>query len=1035
MIFRWLILALCLSCTAKETTRNPHQKLAAAQPTQALELKNCQATFTGSLTGLCSASTLSPESASALLFSPELIHNPILFYNESLDSILWQINQIVLNSNSDSLIGRHLSNILLDCRLSNPDSCKVFHRFARINNTHDLFLQQLQANTTSHKIEDLLILADASLVSRSALPLIQQISARVGTLQQDARLEDLVKNYLAIYDEQIPSLQKKQLFRYIHRLDGSYLNLLTRQELTQQINELHQQLPLSIFQKERAIRPALKQALGLTYMAQDSVITLLDLVANQQLDLADAQEVILKLGPEAALTEKVKFFMRWTFAYQLQNTNSLAKHIVQKMNVGSNDLFDRFQTDADEIRKVWGNFKYQQQLFITSLVRSNLSPATKTSLRDLTTGLDQTIKMYSEYPHMFYIATYLAQQDFSRTVFIGPNQIQMSSNSIFNEIVNPIRTKYSWFKYTEDFFPLNDLLIRNTISYMIKSSFFPSMGINTDVFLGYLIKNLNTRYAETQHRKIVTMNNFIATNNTYPRLRELCDQPNPVLKVDFELLRLGFIRSSFLEKTFTDSIEVMVEEYKGGSTGYMPFDRQTIPDFYEYAKTDLSYYQRILELINSNLKSLGQNSTVLTESLQDIEFKREYANNSFSEWNSIGACQLKLVKEERNIVSFVVEKEKEYIRQVHRDVRRLRAARSDAEAKRIFDRYKGIASFKLADLVPLNVQGLDIISIDGYFATQFNFNARVAHYLKSYQGAVRPQVMLPPEVKKSRLYSYRDGIGETQTIKPQFIFFKDNVDEFIQQFYHAYYTGISFTSWVSVGGIANALSPYFKGQMAILASGNITIPEYFDVYKKIVEYFQIKPPEKELLTYLNDRAFVDPSVLNDLFLRMNMQAGVYVEKYGLFDVTLTYLMQDILGYDYYAIERPAGQDTLMEAGELTSLENRTPHRRGPMAEAQIMHDTLRDPVLARVLFGIDQSIINSEYLTLKKAISDKQSFVDGFIMAAIEADLAEVRIDIFVDDSIIGPLFSPYILNRYRAKQTEFHQKTNECFRQNSSCF
>ena len=442
--------------------------------------------------------------------------------------------------------------------------------------------------------------------------------------------------------------------------------------------------------------------MGLTTLAQEPVFKLLDLVANQQLDLADAQQILLKLSAESSLVEKTKFFMRWTFAYQLQNTNNLAKHIVQTMNVGSNDLFDRFQTEADEVRKVWGSYKYQQQTFVTSLVRSNLSTVTKTALRDLTTGLDQTIKMYSEYPHMFYIATYLAQQDFSRTVFIDGNRVQLSSNTIFNELVNPLRTKYSWFKYTEDFFPLNDLLIRNTISYMMKSSFFPSMGINNEVFLGYFIKNLNSRFSERHHRKIVTMNNFIATENTYPRLRELCEQTSPELKVDFERLRLGFIRSNFSEKTFVDPIEVMMDNYTGGASGYLPFDRQTTPDFYEYAKTDLNYYKRLLELIDGNLKSLGQNSQVLAETLRDIEVKRSYAHSSFINWNTISACQLKLMKEERKIVSFIFEKENEYLKEVHRDIRRLRSARSDAEAKRLFEKYKGVASFKLEELVPLH---------------------------------------------------------------------------------------------------------------------------------------------------------------------------------------------------------------------------------------------------------------------------------------------------------------------------------------------
>jgi hypothetical protein len=1038
MTFRWFFLALfgalSLSCSVQKTTRNAHQPVLAKPTPTSLNNEECSATFTAALAALCDPSSLTAENASKLLFSPELIHNPVLFHTDSLDAIIWQTNQLVLDSKNNALIDQHVKNILVDCHLNRKDSCKIFHRFAKIYNTHDLFLHQLQTRTSTYKIEDFLVLTDACLITRSPLPLIQEIASRSGELRQDGRLVTLIQNYLSLYNKEIPSLQKKQLLRYINRLDGSYLNLLSKQELIEQIDDLHKELPKNIFQRIQEIRPALARALGLKTPPKDPLFKLLDLVESQKLDLADSQQILLKLVAEPMLVKQVQFYMRWTFAHQLQATNDVAQQIVRNMNVGSNELFERFLNEADQIRKVWGAYKYQQQNFLTSLNRSNLTSTTKSTLRNLTSGLDKTIKMYSEYPHMFYLATYLAQQDFNKRLYIGLTPVEMSSNNIFNEIVNPLRTKLSWFKYTEDYLPLNDLLIRNSLSYIIKSSFFPSMGINTETFLGYFNKNMNSHFAQRHHRRIVSMNSFIEKDGTYPRLKELCGTNKPELKVDFERLRLGFIMSSFSEKTFVDPISVMTADYTGGASGYLPYDRATTPDFYEYAKTDLAYYKRLLDLVDVNLRATGQSSTIVSRSLREIESKRAYAHTSFLKWNEISACQLKLMKEERKIISFVYEKEKEYITSVHQDIKRLRSKISDNEAERIFDKYKGVAGFLLEDLVPLQVQGLDVISTEGYLATPFNFFARTSHYLKSYRGAVRPKVMLPPEIKKSFYYAYRSG-SNAHTLKPQLIPFRESPSDFMQYFCGIYFPSLSFTQWLSMTGNALSMSPYLYSQIANLASQHIDIQEYLAVFKNIVEFYKIQPLEKEILGHLNDRSLFSPAVLDDLFLDMNFQSGVYVRKYGLFDVTLAQLMEDVLGYDYYANDYLSQQDITIPAATEKSMRSRMPLRRGPMAEAQIMHDTLRDSTLARLLFGLDPLIVKNEYSALKQALADKQSFIDNFIEAAEREDVSDVRIDIFVDDAIVGPLFSPYILDRFHKKQLEFHQDTSGCFRPDSNCF
>ncbi|MBY0386466.1 hypothetical protein K2X05_15020, partial [bacterium] len=691
------------------------------------------------------------------------------------------------------------------------------------------------------------------------------------------------------------------------------------------------------------------------------------------------------------------------------------------------------------------------QKLINNLLKANFSSITKQKIRTSISALNQTIKMYSEYPHMFYLATFLAQQDFSRTLKIGTTSVDMSSNAIFNEITNPLRTKLSWFKYTEDFFPLNDFLIRNSLSYMIRSDFFNSMQVDTEVFLSYFIKNLNSHYSERHHSRIVTMNTFIASDNTYKRLNELCSTKNPEVKIDFDELQKGFILPTFSEKTFIDSITVMTdsfnkkvildaatgkEGYTSSDTGYMPFDWEYIPDFYEYARTDLSYLQRLLELLQKNLRAVGHESQIVKKSLDKLEQNRSYAKASFKQWNQIGACRMKIIKEERKILEHVYIQEKKYLSKLHADFKTLRNSNSKEEAQSIIEKYKGLASYLWDDLVALDIKSLDVISKDGYLATQFNFYSRVSQYLKSYTGTIRVKVVPPPEIKKSVFYSYRDLNGNQYTVQPRYILFQDDLDAFIKSFNQIYYSStLSFTRWFSFDSVALALHPYLKGLMANLSMEYIPSSEYISNFKNVTSYFKISPQEEELLTSLDDRALFGIHIFSDFFVEYSAKMAVYVRKYGLFDMTLSYLLEDILGYDYQGNLIINRQDTLIDPATEKSVRNRLRMRHGLRAEAQIMFDTLRDPTLAYILFPLDTSIVKSEYATLKEKLAAHNRLIDNFISAVKTEDFSATRIDLYVGDSITGPLFSPFILDRYRTQTLDFQQKTGNCFNPDSNCF
>ncbi|MBY0385910.1 hypothetical protein K2X05_12195, partial [bacterium] len=366
MIFRLLVLALLVSsCNTKETQRNPHQNKQEPVRDNTISSPSCLETFTDSLAALCNVESMTALDATNLLFSPELIQNPALFYSDSLDPILWQIGFKVLEQNDKKLIETYISRIIAGCVLTDSASCKVFHRFSRINNTHDLFLKYLQNKQTNPKnLETLIIMADASLFNRSPLPFLHEISIRTNSIKKDPRLIAIINNYLTIYADQISSEDKKALLKYTDSQNGSFLNLLSKTELSSEISEMHKQLPQNIFQKTEQLyskRSALVKALALSRLSKNTLNQLFDLVDSQLLDIGDSKDIVTKLIAEKDVAPALIEYMRWTLAYQIFQTDTQAQLIIQRMNVGSRDLFDRFQYDADEIRKSWSFYKYQQQ--------------------------------------------------------------------------------------------------------------------------------------------------------------------------------------------------------------------------------------------------------------------------------------------------------------------------------------------------------------------------------------------------------------------------------------------------------------------------------------------------------------------------------------------------------------------------------------------------------------------------------------------------------------------------------------------------
>lgn len=1049
MIFRSLPLFLLLfACSQKESSVRPHEReLVGEKIAFNTDASGCSDDFAHKNWDLAICdmqekvlSNSELEKLFTFATNPQVLENPEISARAYFTKLVWNLNNHLLVNSDKMKIRKLVETLLVGCAPQDLKQCRRFNVFVPANNTHSILVRYLEDIENTKNLEDVFILAAQSKNSISALPLLKVFSSRAESFLFDERVAFFLKSQLS---DDIGNDIALNIRSYTDKKGARLEFLTTKKDIENFVKSAQESLgEMSLNHQVKSIRdtrPQLLVRLGVEKITIDPLVQLFDLVFTRVVSERESSKALLILAQESSVVEHYKNYLRLKMAIELHNNDLLIKKTTDSIDSSSGEFLNKFIERIDPIRLSWTIFRSNADQLSKWISSAQISLNTKVQIKNYIKSLEVTIKNYSEYPHMFYLAYLLSKKNFALVFSSAMDKFNIGAADIFLEIINPTLNKYTWLGYTENQLISKKLAIFNSLAYLLESNLLGTLGIHSEDFFTYILKNLNRKYVDATSRHIERTNDFLKSSASYRQFKNYCEAQKrgvPIkLRVHLEELLNGFLIYTFDDVTF-ESISFYNEapdKASSSTSGIMPYDKTTIKDFYEYAQTDLQYVIDVFALIKKSQDKISTPSTTVEQALKQTQAKRQYALDSFKDWSSYGPCMASILQEERKMLAYVLEMETSYLKEVHRDVKALGSVATPDEAQSILKKYQ--QSYKLEDLKKRGVKPLDRISSRGYIYSRFDLAGRVAHYLKKYSSKYDYDIILPDQIEKMQIYK-RNG---NNIVNPNWRFLPAELSQesMIGDVYKIYFTNTAFTSWGGAYSKGVSYTIYIENLLATMKTNQtVSMDSFLKEYTQYLEYLKFTDMEREMLLSTKRRSLWEMVDFAQRFLDYRASSSYYTSLYGLYDFTLAHMNEDVLGIDYWvALQTIEAKDRVCSGTGCSDFMNRKKFRKGPLARAKDFFETMKDVEIKTLMFPLSQDLIHESYLTLKQDVRWHEERVHEFMDKIYKHYKPDQRVDVSVDVSIVEPVISLPMLNQVEAQEDTFHLNTERCFRGDANCF
>lgn len=1075
-----------VGCHTKVVQRNPHEqeKPETVQRLQNEDLQDCKDLLKSKMFSerLCDYQNqeLAAEEAKELyeVFSKtDFLRDPEIFSRTIVGRLVWSLNNFAIQKKDANLVRNLVTLMRRDCQVFEKDACLNYKVFFPVNNTRDIFLSYLQDNNNKQDLTSVFILAFRSANSTTDTRIFKILARRISELQTDERLVLILKtNQRDDLDDTIVQKINSYIYPDQLKIDGktSVENIVKAIEQSKKATEKDWLSKSWLELKKR--RPQLAEALSISAVEVNSVMDIYDLIFEKVLTDREASQSLLRLASEEQLLSDFKKYTQMRLAVEIDKNDQSLRNIVEKNNatVNSSESTQRLYENLETIRRDWRVMA--SQLADVSLWVSSVLSTNKSEPKKYLSGMDATIRAYSEYPHMMYLAYINSMQGIRwETVDFGPSgnlqKTAIGTKKLFANIFFPPQGKMyttdrvTWLRYTNLLEANKQVSIKNSLLYFLSSGAFDVFKIDKSRFFTFIVSNLYQEYINLPRQRIENVSQFYEYNSEYKDYRNFCEDfmaGKPVRRViQLEDLRKRFLTAGFSENilqpiSFGGDANVEV----GGSGGGLPFDLTTVFDLDEYATTDLGKVEDLLLFIQKSLQRRGQpTSTEVDMAIVDLKQLRKVAKNNISLWKQRGLCFAKILKEERSIFHYVVEQEVAYMRQAYRDMKSLELAATPLEAKRILDKYKKTYLFE--PLAQRGIQPLDRVSTKGYFYSQFDLFGRIAYYLQSYSPNIKFEIQLPENIAKARSYSLTaKGLGQANWFSYSFSLSEEKL---INEVYRTFQNESYFVGWNDVSSIGSRLDRYQMFMSSLISasrfvkdiSGDVLLGEY----KKMLQYLQLTDLEKKLLAAASRETLWLPIQLDGWFVDVKFSMSSLVDKgdlniskdisgvkkdqtkapyltriYGLFDILFEEYNEDVLGFDYYVKRLRSMERTCEGSGCGGDWESSKKYRAGPYGKAVEFYLSLQNVETRELIYPLDQTLVRETYSALRSEIEEKERR-SNILFDEIQKVYSpkEDYIDISLSLQVSAPAVSLRSKSKVEGNKADFHLQTQNCFRPGSN--
>ena len=810
---------------------------------------------------------------------------------------------------------------------------------------------------------------------------------------------------------------------------------------------------LGYYGRRKLLRERTRVALGVAEIGEaDEYALIADRVYRGVWTPADAFAAWSGSHRDAArMSAVLRAYVQLEFALAVQETHSgFARFFKDRMNLILNESAliqaiekgrdlapiwkDRFLNQAENV-KAFAALAFGAKFGGPSEPRPELR-----ALSSLLNNLRWNIKTTIVYPAMLAISYQMARYDMNFVLKFAWLKFEIRPELILGQMFNAAADP--WFDFGGDMQPATRPEMLQSYYWFLAAGGADEWGIDpADLF-------------EVTSRKLVGPDATAIRNRTFAfadayahadwaNLRAICDglrDGKPyVFSRSLDDLRIGgFLGAGF--SAFQDRVGTLGGTY--GQVGSMSVETRN-RGFNPHSDASVLNGEAIRLVIDPQLGTLralglihrsaleraGEDGAQAQKIMAAIQARIDEYQNIRDRWLVVyhsarkpwEECYLRMVKHETDVDVALLRLESQFLRDLHRDLARLRAAPA-GEREAIAREITEARAFRLPD----GYDGESVASADGYFARPVDFRIRVARYLERGYGGEPPvdanvRVRIPGNVRESAAY----GVNNEGSFVP----FIENEDAFVNAALRTYADQRSqFLVWFQTWRMNASAWSTWQGDMAMyyrigpapgdVARTSIEPNEIIERTLDMVRAASVTDGEASLMKTIGRDARLDRLSLSTSLLDYATH-----EPLPYFENVFDWMMRDYLGYVGYVQKFPT-EDARAEA----------------KAEWQPPLATAKNYAFARALQGANAFEFPAAIDAAQADFQRNRVRTELERRAAFEARLAErERVDLTtgaaptlrfeVDDPVRMPYVTGALRGVSRAQISAFHRDTGGCFR------
>lgn len=772
----------------------------------------------------------------------------------------------------------------------------------------------------------------------------------------------------------------------------------------------------------------------------------------------------------------VQRYVRLQFLNTLSITSDLAHELFNNPHIQTERLLSHAFSSSTRIRPYWLDFKSNSKKlsqFVYTAIRDFNDETLKKEFEDFFGSLDRNIKFTSVYPQLMVIFYRLSQESFELSIPFSTKKLYSRDilTMLFAGEIPP------FFQYSDDMSALTPYEILYSFDMALKIGVFEAFNISVDDFIAQLVGRISESGLRSLWEWNQRFNDAYSSNPSYSRFVQICGEARGESVVPRRMSPNDFHGSPILSEEILLGFEGIVGSKTSFSNGVTHnlagafFMIDPYLDVAEMVRVELPRWLETLEVLETSYrnylvyaKSFSEEE-VASQIPQTRRLKARLKNASidfYSQFNhrqkEVLSCYYDILAYHMEAKSRILDMERAYLEQVHRDMLRLRNHDlSEMEKRRIQE------SYWLAGL-PDNFKGFDRIEADSYSYNQLDFYLRMSRYLRegleTETESFRP---LAPHIEVE--------FGENLNID-RALYFESNSHAipFFTSTRDFVSSGLSYLTQSSGGTVEQGsyvswygaresealrkihryevgLMTVFKarevdyypmecfvervcGEKDVLRGRLVEAKDILDAHEKFLDLLRFTATERRIFSYFSNlNKYYDYMLAHIAFA--GFVPGAPRRYLGLFDLPADLATRGLYGYTYiFEIDPPEERHAVAADSAYESRRDFLQRGRDYFAAVDpLSRGYFLFPVTQEIEDYLDRQVLNlihgeiQSFEALVKELRDK----DSHYLSLAEEDRPRLDLNFKISPSV--PILNPHILYNFEQRVTNFHSATGNCFK------